>query len=171
MHSKPSPETLASHTSSARASWQRMLRLRDALDRLLNHLQPLVAVLARLYVAQVFFSSGLTKLRDWDTTVALFTDEYQVPLLSPAVAAVMGTCGELVLPVLLVLGLGGRVSALGLCVVNAVAVISLSEIAPAALQQHITWGVVLVGLAVFGSGRWAVDTWLQVQPRQAAAGM
>ena len=62
---------------------------------------------ARLYVAQVFFSAGLTKLRDWDTTLALFADEYHVPLLPPAVAAVAGTAGELVLPLLLALGLGG----------------------------------------------------------------
>ena len=127
------------------------------LTRLLDTLQPLAALLARLYVAQVFFLSGLTKLRDWGTTVALFTDEYKVPFLSPAVAAAMGTAGELILPVLLVLGLAGRFSALGLFVVNAVAVISLSEIAPAAMQQHILWGTLLAALAIYGLGRWTVD--------------
>ena len=95
------------------------------ITRLLDALQPLAALAARVYVAQVFFLSGLTKLRDWGTTVALFTDEYKVPLLSPTVAAVLGTAGELVLPVLLVLGLVGRFSAIGLFVVNAVAVIAL----------------------------------------------
>jgi len=135
-------------------------RLSGGLDALLNALQPLAALLARLYVAQVFFASGLTKLRDWDITLALFADEYQVPVFSPAVAAAMGTAGELVLPVLLVLGLGGRVGALGLSVVNAVAVISLAEIAPAALQQHITWGVLLAGVAIYGNGRWSLDDWL-----------
>ena len=129
--------------------------------RLLDALQPLAALLARLYVAQVFFLSGLTKLRDWGTTVALFTDEYKVPLLSPAVAAALGTAGELVLPVLLVLGLAGRFSALGLFVVNAVAVISLSEIAPAAMQQHILWGTLLAALAIYGMGPWALDKWLK----------
>ena len=131
------------------------------LTRLLDALQPLAALLARLYVGQVFFLSGLTKLRDWGTTVALFTDEYKVPLLSPTVAAALGTAGELVLPVLLVLGLAGRFSALGLFVVNAVAVISLSEIAPAALQQHILWGTLLAALAIYGMGPWAVDKWLK----------
>lgn len=124
----------------------------------LNALQPLALLMARLYVAQVFFASGLTKLRDWGTTVALFTDEYHVPFLPPELAAVMGTTGELVLPVLLVLGLVGRFAALGLSVVNAVAVISLTELAAAAMQQHTTWGIVLAGLAVFGCGRWALDT-------------
>jgi len=131
------------------------------LTRLLDALQPLAALLARLYVAQVFFLSGLTKLRDWSTTVALFTDEYKVPFLSPTVSAIMGTAGELVLPVLLVLGLAGRFSALGLFVVNVVAVISLSEIAPAAMQQHILWGALLAGLAIYGLGPWALDKWLK----------
>ena len=131
------------------------------LTRLLDSLQPLAALLARLYVAKVFFLSGLTKLRDWGTTVALFTDEYKVPFLPPALAAALGTAGELVLPVLLVLGLAGRFSALGLFVVNAVAVISLSEIAPAALQQHIVWGTLLAALAIYGLGPWAADRWLK----------
>jgi putative oxidoreductase len=131
------------------------------LTRLLDALQPLAALLARLYVAKVFFLSGLTKLSDWGTTVALFTDEYKVPLLPPALAAAMGTAGELVLPVLLVLGLAGRFSALGLFVVNAVAVISLSEIAPAALQQHILWGTLLMALAIYGLGPWSLDKLLK----------
>lgn len=132
-------------------------RASAALARALDSAQPAAALAARVYVAQVFFLSGLTKLRDWGTTVALFTDEYHVPLLSPTVAAVLGTAGELVLPVFLVLGLGGRVPALGLFVVNAVAVVALAEIAPAALQQHILWGALLAALAVYGNGPWALD--------------
>ncbi len=138
----------------------RLLRLFQGINSALDGLQPTAAVLARAYVAEAFFKSGLTKLRDWDITLALFQDEYKVPLLPPEVAAVMGTAGELVLPVLLLLGLGGRVGALGLSVVNVVAVLSLAEIAPAALQQHITWGVLLAALALFGSGRWTLDGWL-----------
>jgi putative oxidoreductase len=131
------------------------------INRLLDALQPLAALAARVYVAQVFFLSGLTKLRDWGTTVALFTDEYKVPLLSPTVAAVLGTAGELVLPVLLVVGLAGRFSAIGLFVVNAVAVIALTEIAPAVLQQHILWGALLAALAIYGLGPWSVDKLLK----------
>lgn len=134
--------------------WQRLVGL-------LESLQPLAQLAARLYVAQVFFLSGLTKLRDWDTTLALFADEYHVPLLPPPLAAVMGTGGELVLPVLLALGLGGRLAAAGLFVVNAVAVASLSDIAPAALQQHVFWGSLLLALLLWGPGRLAADAWLR----------
>lgn len=136
---------------------QRALKLWGALSAALDSLQPLAALAARLFVGQAFFLSGLTKIRDWETTVALFTDEYKVPLLPPAAAALMGTAGELALPVLLVLGLGGRLAAVGLFVVNAVAVISLAEIAPAALQQHIFWGSLLAGLAIYGPGAWSLE--------------
>jgi len=70
---------------------------------------------------------------------------------------VIAWCLAVLLPVLLVAGLGGRLAALGLSVVNIVAVISLSDIAPAALQQHVTWGVLLAALAIFGVGRWSLD--------------
>ena len=124
---------------------------------LLNALQPVAALLARLYVAHAFFLSGLTKIRDWDITLALFTDEYKVPLLPPYLAALMGTAGELVLPVLLVLGLGSRFAALGLSVVNVVAVLSLMEAAPAALQQHVFWGALLAATAIYGPSRFSID--------------
>ena len=143
-------QSIANFTASIHSLW-------SPVTRLLNSLQPLAALLARLYVAYVFFLSGLTKLRDWGTTVALFTDEYKVPFLSPVAAAASGTAGELVLPVLLALGLAGRFSALGLFVVNAVAVISLSEIAPAAMQQHLLWGALLAFLCIYGPGSWSAD--------------
>lgn len=135
----------------------------------LEALQPLALLAARLYVAMVFFRAGLTKIADWDTTLALFVDEYHVPLLPPALAAWMGTAGELVLPVLLVLGLGGRFAAAGLFVLNAVAVISLMDVPDAALQQHVFWGSLLMGLLLWGPGRWSVDgAWLA--PRWLARG-
>ena len=129
--------------------------------RALETLQPLALLAARLYLAQVYLLSGLTKLRDWDVTLALFADEYHVPLLSPEVAAWAGTAGELVLPVLLVLGLGGRLAALGLFVVNVVAVLSLADIAPAALQLHQFWGSLLLALLLWGPGAWSLDAWMK----------
>jgi putative oxidoreductase len=80
---------------------------------------------ARLYVAWVFFKSGLTKLNNWESTLELFEYEYVVPVLDSVSAAYLATVGELVLPVLLALGLFSRKAALGLFIVNYVAVISL----------------------------------------------
>ena len=62
---------------------QRLWLLGERAIALLEHLQPVAQLLARWYIASVFFRSGLTKLRDWDTTLALFADEYHVPLLNP----------------------------------------------------------------------------------------
>jgi putative oxidoreductase len=129
-------------------------------NRLLSSLQSPLLLLMRLYVAQVFWLAGLTKLRDWETTLLLFTEEYKVPLLPPTLAAYAGTFGEVVFPVLLVLGLGGRYAALALFVVNIVAVVSYPGLAEPALFQHFTWGALLAVLATFGPGRWALDAWV-----------
>jgi putative oxidoreductase len=122
--------------------------------------QPLLLLLIRLYMARVFFLAGLTKIRDWDTTILLFTDEYKVPLLSPQLAAVSGTFGELVFPVLLVLGLGGRVAAAALFVMNIVAVMSYPGLAEPAMKEHVYWGIMLLVLIAFGPGRASLDAWL-----------
>ena len=133
-------------------------------DRLLGQLHLLdnpALLLARLYVAEVFFRSGLTKIKDWDSTLYLFSEEYHVPILPPEIAAYMGTGGELILPVLLVFGILGRFSALGLLILNIVAVMSLSDMSPAALGQHVLWGALLTALAIWGVGKLSLDTLLQ----------
>ncbi|MET0520061.1 MAG: DoxX family protein, partial [Burkholderiaceae bacterium] len=112
---------------------------------------------------QVFFLSGLTKIRDWSVTLALFEDEYHVPGLPPELAAYLGTGGELGLSVLLALGLGGRFAAAGLSVVNVMAVLSLAEIAPAALMGHQRWGGLLIVIALWGAGTWSADGWLSAR--------
>jgi putative oxidoreductase len=140
--------------------WTALCMLWNALVQGLQSLQSAAQLAARVYVGQVFFLAGLTKIRDWDTTLLLFQEEYQVPFLSPTLAAYAGTAGELVLPVLLVLGLGGRFAALGLFVVNLVAVVSLAEIAQPALQLHIFWGSLLALLALWGPGGYAVERWI-----------
>ena len=116
----------------------------------------------RLYVASIFFKSGLTKLRDWESTLMLFEYEYEVPLLSPVVAAWAGTIGEIVLPILLAIGLFSRLSALGLFVVNYIAVLSLIDIPPAALNEHILWGSLLVFVMLIGGEKLSVDNKLKL---------
>lgn len=122
--------------------------------------QSLFLLFARVFVGLAFFRSGLTKLQDWDTTLFLFQDEYHVPLLPPEIAAYVGTAGELALPLLLFAGLATRFAAAGLSVVNIVAVLSLAEIAPAALMQHQLWGALLLAVVLWGGGRIAADAWL-----------
>ncbi len=121
----------------------------------------LLTLCLRLYIGWVFFKAGLTKIQDWDTTVLLFTEEYKVPLLSPELAAILGAGGELFLPLLLVLGLLSRPAALGLFVVNLMAVISYPQLfafdCPAAINDHRYWGILLLVIVAFGPGRFSLD--------------
>lgn len=123
-----------------------------------GNVHSLASLAARIYIAQVFFLAGLTKIRDWDTTLFLFEEEYQVPILSPQLAAIMGTAGELVLPVLFVFGFLTRFSAVGLFFVNLVAVISLVDIPAAALYLHYVWGILIAQVAIYGGGIASIDS-------------
>ena len=129
--------------------------------RLIGKLQPLLLLGLRLYVARVFFLSGLTKIHDWSVTLALFTNEYHVPVLPPAVAALLGAATELSMPILLVLGLGSRFAAGVLFVFNIVAVISYAALPDIAVKDHILWGTILLVLTICGPGKIALDHWLE----------
>ena len=127
----------------------------------LDFLQPILDLAIRLWVANVFFKSGLTKIANFDTTVALFENEYQVPLLPPEIAAVFGTGGELFFPVLLALGLGGRFAAVALFVLNAVAVISYPDLSEAGRAEHFYWGFLLLITLFHGPGKLSVDYFIR----------
>lgn len=120
-------------------------------------LAPLLDLAIRLWVAGVFFRSGLTKIQNWDSTVSLFENEYAVPLLPPEIAAYAGTATELFFPVLLVLGLGGRLAAAALFVFNIIAVISYPDLGEVGLKDHQVWGLLLLVTLLHGPGRIAVD--------------
>ena len=151
----------------------RLAALYCPVARLIGKLQPLLLLGLRLYVARVFFMSGLTKIHDWSVTLALFTNEYHVPVLPPAVAALLGTATELSMPVLLVLGLGSRFAAGVLFVFNIVAVISYAALPDIAVKDHILWGTMLLVLTICGPGKIALDHWLErrLAPAQDGAGM
>ncbi len=124
----------------------------------------LFSLAIRLFVSWQFFKAGLLKLQDWDSTLSLFKEEYTVPFLSPEFAAVIGAGGEVLLPILLVLGIFSRPAALGLFCVNAMAVISYPQLwsfeCPAALNDHLYWGLLLGALFFFGPGRFSFDYFL-----------
>ncbi|MBB3119475.1 MULTISPECIES: DoxX family protein [Telluria group] len=127
----------------------------------------MLSLVLRFYVGSQFFKAGLLKVSDWGATLALFNDEYKVPLLPPDLAAYLGAGGELLLPVLLFAGLMMRPAALALLAVNILAVLSYPQLfgfeCPAALNDHFYWGVLLVVLAVFGPGRFSIDSILARQ--------
>ncbi len=130
-------------------------------------LKPLMLLGFRLYLASVFFKSGLTKVDDsymvTPSTLELFKYEY-MPYASESIATIgayLATYAELALPALLVIGFLTRPAALGLSVLNAVAayyIISVADDFSAAGQwQHITWGVMLAVIFAFGPGGLSID--------------
>lgn len=127
----------------------------------LEFLRPLLDLGIRLYVANVFWQSGLSKIASFDTTVALFTEEYKVPLLSPELAAVSAIFVELVFPALLALGLGGRLAAGVLFVFNVIAVISYPDLNEIGIKDHTYWGILLLVPLLHGPGRLSIDHFLR----------
>ena len=130
------------------------------LDRVPHSLHQL---LFRLAIAGVFLRAGLLKLDGWESTVALFRDEYNVPVLPPEVAAVLATSVEIVCPTLLLLGLATRVAAVPLLCM--IATIQLF-VYPQAWPEHLVWGSLLLYRLTGGGGARAVAH--LVAPRRAA---
>ena len=134
-------------------------------ERATRPFESLLLLGTRLYVAWQFLKSGWLKVTDWETTLFLFKDEYHTPLLPPVAAAMAGTFGELVFPLLLILGLLTRYAAAGLFAVNVLAVVSYAHVLysdgfEAAIGQHYLWGFMLLVVAIYGPGAWSADRWL-----------
>ena len=137
-----------------------VMRLSAPVCRGLDRLSPLGVLALRLWVANVFWKSGLTKIQSWDSTVLLFTYEYQVPLLSAQLAAMLGTATELAIPPLLALGLFGRGAAGILFIFNIVAVISYPGLNDAGMRDHQVWGLMLLIPLLQGPGKLSLDAFV-----------
>lgn len=137
-----------------------LINLARKVDRGIDFLAPVFLLATRLWVATVFFKSGLVKIQSFQTTVFLFENEYHVPFLSPTLAAYMGTFTELVFPVLLAIGLAGRANAGILFIFNIIAVVSYPDLMPIGIKDHQLWGFMLATLVFFGSGKLSLDHFL-----------
>lgn len=122
---------------------------------LLNAVPYSVLVLvARIATFSVFFRSSLVKLDDWNATLSLFQNEYNVPVLPPQVAATLAASMELGLSTLVLVGLFTRLSALGL--LGMVAVIQIF-VYPMAWPDHIQWLAFMIVIVCRGPGSWSLD--------------
>ena len=126
----------------------------------LDYFSPVSILALRLWVAWVFFKSGMLKFNSWDSTLYLFEYEYAVPLFSPEIAAYMGTAAELTLPILLAFGLAGRFGAIALFIFNITAVLSYPDINAAGIRDHQVWGLMLLVPMMMGPGKLSIDYWL-----------
>jgi len=128
-----------------------LLRIRAALEAVPY---ALLALPLRFAVATVFWNSGATKLDSWDTTLALFRDEYRVPVIPPEIAAYMSASIELSTPFLLILGLFTRPAALVLLGMTTVIEVFVY---PQAWPTHIQWAAMLLVLLCRGAGKLSLD--------------
>lgn len=144
-------------------------------------IEPALLLAIRVYIANVFFSSGMLKFDnylndDWESTVFLFEEVHPVPLLPADIAAVMGTGAELIFSTMLAFGLFGRFAALALLGVTAVIEISFTFHDPdyMTLPLHIMWALLLSVIVVRGSGRISLDSligWIMRYKDNPAAGV
>lgn len=174
------PTASASSRSSAAApEWAgRGGRLSCALRRTVRWFEriphALVALLARFAIAAVFWNSGQTKVEGlavnfisgdfrlgWprlsESAVALFQDEYKLPLIAPELAAALAAAAEHVFPLLILFGLATRFSALALLVMTLVIQVFVY---PGAYATHATWAALLLYLMARGPGLLSLDHWL-----------
>lgn len=149
-------------------------RVRTAISLCARIPHSLIALLARFSIAAVFWKSGQTKVEGlkidivdgtfnpgWprlsDSAIDLFRDEYKVPFVPPEFAAPLAATAEHVLPLLLLIGLATRLSALGLLVMTAVIQIFVY---PGAYPTHGVWAAVLLYLVARGPGALSMDHWI-----------
>lgn len=119
---------------------------------ILNQLNPLMQLVLRLWMAQVFWVSGMIKIDDFGNTIALFRDEYKTPFLSPEIAAVFATSFELACPVLLVFGFATRLATLPLLAMTLVIQLTYDQ-----NIQHLYWAMLLGTILASGAGKISID--------------
>lgn len=147
-------DTMMSPTATTQSSHGVLARARTLGAQLGRVPLAVHQLLFRLAIAGVFLRAGLDKARSWETTVALFRDEYKVPVLPPEFAAAMASSVEIGCSLLLVLGLASRLATLPM--LGMLLTIQLF-VYPQAWPEHLVWGSILVFLLTRGAGAISLD--------------
>ena len=127
----------------------------------------------RVALAVPFFKSGLTK---WDGFLSLspaaeflFEDEFKLHIFGqaydfplPTAFAYLDGIAEIVLPILLVVGLATRFSALALLVMTGVIQLVVPE---GWANFHLPWAGLALAIIALGPGTFSLDHWLERLPR------
>lgn len=141
------------------ASWN---HIADLLSRVIAH--PLLALVNRIAIAAIFFFSGRTKVEGFltltDSAYSLFREEYKLPLVPPEIAAHLAAYAEHFFPLLLVIGLFTRLSALALLAMTLVIQVFVY---PDAWPTHLSWAGLLLYLVARGAGPLSLDRVLEIK--------
>lgn len=129
-------------------------RLGAAIEWLGRFPAAILQFIFRFSIAAVFWHSGMTKIASWDSTIALFRDEYTVPVLPPEIAATLAATVELTCPVLLVLGLATRLATLPML---GMTFVIEAFVYPEYWIEHLMWAAILLAILTGGPGPLSLD--------------
>jgi putative oxidoreductase len=121
-----------------------------------QYFSPIILLIIRLWMAHIFWFSGLIKISDWSTTLSLFQNIYNVPVISPTLAAYLATTTELTTPILLLFGFATRLATIPMLVMTAVIQFTYFQ-----SMEHYYWAMLLGTLLCFGPGKLSIDYWLR----------
>ena len=117
-----------------------------------KYIAPCLFLITRVWIARVFWDSGVCKIQSWPTTLMLFKNEYKVPDVSPEIAAYLATITELTCPILLVIGLGARLAAIPMFIMAMV--IQCTYLCS---NEHLCWAMILGFIICYGPGQLSLD--------------
>ncbi len=113
---------------------------------------PLLVLFMRLWMARIFFYSGLSKISDWQATIYLFQNMYKVPVINPEIAAYLAAAIELTCPIFLIFGLATRFATIPMLIMTVVI-----ELTYLNLIDHFYWAILLFTILFYGPGTWSLD--------------
>jgi putative oxidoreductase len=117
---------------------------------------PLFFLYVRLWIARIFWDSGLCKIQSWPTTLMLFKNEYKVPAFPPTLAAYFATLIELTCPVLIAIGFASRLAAIPMLIMTLVI-----QCTYLCVNEHIYWGMILGLIICYGPGTLSCDFFIR----------
>ncbi len=134
-----------------------LLNLIEKRNKILEkYFTPILLLTIRIMIAMVFLKSGLTKIASFDSTIFLFENEYNVPLLNPVFAAYLTTFFELTCSIFLIIGLAARPAALIL-----LALTSVIQFLVMPNPEHFYWMALLATIIAFGAGCFSFDYFIK----------
>lgn len=122
-----------------------------------SYITSIYLLLCRMYVFLVLFKSGWIKLEGalkgrWHAIEYLFQHEYNISFINYKITAVMGTFSELFFPLLLLLGLVSRASAV--VIISMILFINLSYMYH---DTYVICGILVLNILVFGPDKFSID--------------
>lgn len=121
-----------------------------------KYIKPILLLSLRILIASVFLKSGLTKIANFNSTIYLFEYDYQVPLLSPVLAAYLATIFEIGCSVFLIIGFATRLACLPLIGMSLIIQFSVIQ-----NPQHYYWIAILSTITILGAGFISIDCFLK----------